>query len=143
MFNQEWMFIAAQNYGAPFVDYTYEKGMLAADLAKLDADIAKGLANRYIGHVVGTVLNVEPPSPIGPDNPQRHLMEMADKRCMELLLGQESTTKSTPGKLGDQGGGGAHENTKRERVEGLAKWVGTEPLAQFVKAVLLANYNSK
>lgn len=143
MFNQEWMFIAAQNYGSPFVDYTYQSGMLKEDLDQLDSDIAKGLANRYIGHIEGTILNVNAPAPIGPDNPQRHLMEMADRRCCELLLGTEATTKATPGKLGDNDGGGAHDKTKQERVEGLAKWVGTEVLNHFVEAVLLANYGSR
>jgi len=143
MFNREWMFTAAQNYGAPFVDYTYPKSFVQADLDRLDAEISKGLANRYIGHLEGSVLAVNAPAPIGPDTPQRALMEMADRHCCELLLGTESTTKATPGKLGGQSEGGTHDKTKRERIEGIANWFGSEVGRHFARAVLLANYGNR
>ena len=137
VFGREWMMKTAQNYGSPFLDVTYANGTKAEDLSRLDTEIAAGLANRFIRHVEGTTLVTTAPTSLGTENPQRYLMECADQACAYLLLGQESTTKSTPGQLGGQD---TKSEVKRERVQGLARWVASEVLSHFVKAVLLANY---
>lgn len=138
MFNREWMLKTAQNHGAPFVDVTYTMGSSDADLKRLDSEIATGLANRFIRHAEGTTISVHPPGQMNADNPQRHLMEMADQHCAFLLLGQEGTTKTQPGQMG--GKDDSKEKVKRERVEGLARWLGATVLSQFSRAVILANY---
>lgn len=141
MFNREWMLKSAQTFGSPFVDVTYKPGINQADLARLDAEIAAGLANRFIRHVEGTTVNVTAAkSASGQNNSQKDLMDMADKHCCELLVGQEGTTKSTPGQLG--GKDDSKENTKRERIQGLASWVAKECLSQLARAILLVNYGN-
>lgn len=138
VFNREWMMKAAQNYGAPFLDVTYKPNTLQEDLKRLDAEIAQGLANRFVRHKEGTTLAVTAAQSMGTDNPQRHMAEMADEACTFLFLGQEGTTKTQPGSLG--GKDDSKSEVKRERVEGLAKWLGTGPLAQFARATLLCNW---
>ena len=135
--NKTWMLKAAQNYGSPFLDVVYKPGTEAVDLARLDGEITKGLANRYVRHVEGTQLHISPAQSLGSDNPQRFLADEADRACQFLLLGQTGTTSETPGKLG---GSDTHESVKRERVEGLAKWVCSAGLKQFARAVLMVNY---
>ena len=140
VFNREWMLKTAQNYGAPFLDVIYQTGMSADDLNRLDKEIAAGLANRFIRHVEGTTLAVTPAQSLGSDNPQRYLAELADQACTFLLLGQEATTKTQPGSMG--GKDQSKEKVKRERVEGVARWLGTEVCQHFVNAVLKANYGN-
>lgn len=139
VFNREWMMKTAQNHGAPFLDVIYKPNTNEKDLQLLDKEIAQGLSNRFVRHVEGTTINVAPSQRMGNDNPQRHMAELADQACAFLLLGQEGTTKSTPGKLG---GDDTKENVKRERVEGLAKWLGNSPLKQFARAVLISNWGN-
>ena len=141
VFNREWMLTAAQNHGAPFIDATYLPGTPAEDLNRLDAEIAQGLANRFIRHVQGTTLEVTPAHSTGADNPQRHIVEVADQACAFLLLGQEATTKTQPGQMG--GKDTSKEEVKRERVEDLADWASQNVLNHFVAAVLMANYGDK
>lgn len=138
IWNREWLLKSAQTFGSPFVDVTYKPGISQVDLARLDAEIQSGLANRFIRHVEGTVVNVTPSRNAGANNSQRELMELADKHCLELFLGQAGTTQSTPGQLG--GKDDSKENVKREYVEGIAAWVAKEPLQQLVRAILLVNY---
>lgn len=140
IFCKEWMLSAAQKYGNPFLDMTYAKGTTTEEMAKLEAFMAQAGALGWVRHVEGTTLEVHPATATtGNDNSQRHLMEIADQAAMFLLLGQEGTTKSTPGKLGNEG---TKDKVKRQRVEGIAKWVGNGSLKQFARAVLLANYGN-
>lgn len=140
VFGQEWMLVSAQNYGAPFVDYTYPPNMKSEDLNRLDRAIEAGLSNRFIGHVEGTTVNVHDGQTCGPSNSQKELMERADRHCMELLLGTEATTKATPGKLGGGQGDSSQDKTKQTNVQGLTNWVASDVACHFVGAVLIKNY---
>lgn len=138
VYNREWMARAAENFGAPFVDVTYRPGMSPAELSTLDRNIKAGLANRFIRHLEGTTLNVVPASSLGSDNPQRALMEMADRQCQMLMLGQTSSTGIDGG--GNYGQSQAHMTVRGDRIEGVAKWVAAEPLTQVAQSILMVNY---
>lgn len=137
MFNRDWMFKTAQKFGAPFVTAAHNISD-QNELAKLDAELAAAGNRGWMRYREGTVVTVENPVKMGADNPQVRLMEMADQAAAFLILGQEGTTKSQPGSLG--GKDESKTEVKRERIEGLAKWVGNEVLNQFAMAVLLTNY---
>ncbi len=140
-FGIEWIARSSQNFGAPFVDLVYRPGMTPTELSQLDANVKQGLANRYIRHIEGTVLNVAPAQTLGSDNPQRYLLEEADRQAQLLLLGQTLTTDTS-----DNGGslalGKVHEGVLQSRVEGVAKWVAADPLTNLARSILLVNYGN-
>ena len=138
VFGREWRLKNAQVFGAPFVDVTYKPTMTPSEKAGLEAQIQAGLANRYILHVEGSVVTVSPAQPTGSSNSQKELQDDADRQCTELLLGQEGTTKTMPGSLG--GKDESKQETKQERVKGVAKWVAQSMLTQLSRAILLMNY---
>ena len=141
MFAQEWMFVAAQNFGSPHVDFTFKPNVLSnpAELNKMLQLIEDGLSNRVFAHAEGTTLTMMPPGTASND-PQEKLMDKADQHCMELFFGTEATTKATAGKLGGSNENDPHAKTKRDRVQGLANWVCAAGLSYFVDAVLYMNY---
>lgn len=139
VFNFEWMARMAQNWGSPFLDVLYKAGMTPAELAQLDANIKKGLANRWVRHIEGTELKVTPGQALGSENPQRYLMEQADRLCQLLYLGQTLTSDTS-----DNGGslalGKVHQTVRQDRIEDVAKWIASEPLTDVGRAIVLVNY---
>lgn len=142
VFNREWMARMAQNYGAPFLDVTYKPGTTPQELQKLDDNLKAGLANRFVRHIEGTVLNIHPGTSLGSENPQRYLAEMADKQCQLLLLGQ-TLTSDTPDNGGSRAQGEVHMAVRNDRIQGVARWVASDPLQQIARAILLVNYGEQ
>lgn len=139
-FNWEWMLEAAKKFGTPFLDVTYSADTDDAALLKLDAYLKQAAAAGRIRHREGTKVEITQGMQMTADNPQRHIQDEADKMALLLLLGQEGTTKSTPGKLGGQDG--THENVKAERIQALANWTAAHPLTHFARAVIRMNYGT-
>lgn len=139
IFNREWMAKMAQNYGSPFLDVTYKGGMSAPELAELDENIRQGLSNRFIRHKEGTTLEMSPAAALGEENPQRVLAEDADKQCQLLMLGQ-TLTSDTPDKGGSRAQGEVHMQVRQDRVEGVAKWLASDPLTQVARAICVVNF---
>lgn len=140
-FCYEPMLVAAQNFGAPFVDLTYASGMQKEQIDELIRRIEYGLSNHVFAHVEGSTLVMEAGKATGgSDNAQKVIMELADLHCMELLLGTDATTKSKSGLNAGTADNSSQDKTKNERVRALAHWVANEVLSHFVDAVLYQNY---
>ena len=132
-------YVAAGSAGFGLGSAIYKPGMTPTELAKLDQAVKAGLADHYIRHIEGSTLEIHPAPPTGGTaNPQKEVNDEADRECAELLLGQEGTTVSQPGQLGGQDN--SKEDTKAERVQGIAEWVGQGPLHYLAQAILLCNY---
>jgi hypothetical protein len=127
----------AQNFGNPFVNFTYKPGMSAQERVDMAKEIAKGFGNRVLGHPEGTTLEIAEAQNLSTENPQRWLIEESDREVLYILLGQTGSTISTQGKLG---GEETHNSVKQERVAGAAEWVAQTSLDQFARSVLLVNY---
>ena len=140
MFAQELQFLSAQNHGAPWVDCTYPKSFVAKDLDDLEANLRKGMANRYFMHLEGSVIESVDGKAMGSQDPQQQLMDKADQVCMELYLGTEASTKSQAGKLGGSNANDPQAKKTRERVQGVTNWLCNDVLPHFVAAVLYRNY---
>jgi len=137
-FGWEFMLQTAKKWGFPFLDITYQPGQSpAAERAKMKGFAREAGPDRFMVHPVGSEVKVQPAQSLGPDNPQRWVIDQADRECLFLLLGQEATTFNTPGKLGQEG---THADVKDERVQGLADWTAHNPMRQFARAVLRVNY---
>lgn len=134
----EWMLQAAKKYGAPFLTLSYIPGKSdQEDRNRMEQFARQASSDRYLIHPQGSVPTVHPAGSLGPDNPQRHIAEEADRMCLYLLLGQQGTTLPTAGALGNQE---THQSVKQERVQALADWLARNPLRQFARAVLRKNY---
>lgn len=138
MYNRDWMLTTAQNFGSGFISATVAPNTPEPELAKIDEMLANAGNQRWIRHVVGSEVKFHPPVSMGSDNPQRHLMELADEHCQLLLLGQ---TVSTHGKSGGlNGNDDAQAGVRREFIESLAEWVGTDCLNQFAAMICRLNW---
>ena len=136
----EWALNTAKNFGSPFIDIVYRPGQSEQEERNKLAQFLKNAgAERRLIHPEGTLATIHPAQSLGSDNPQRYILEESDKQCLFLILGQAGTTVQTPGKLGDSG---THQDTKEERVAGLASWVARNPLRQFARAILRQNYGN-
>ena len=140
MFARELQFLSAQNHGAPWVDCTYPKAFLPNDLDELEAQLRKGLANRYFMHLEGSVITSVEGKAMGTQDPQQKLMDKADQHCMELFHGTDSSTKATPGKLGGGNESSPQEKTTSKHLHGFCDWMSNSVLTHFIAAVLLKNY---
>ncbi len=141
MWGNEWMLQAAKKYGSPFLTISYRPGVSdQEDRDKLKAFAQEASSDRYLIHPEGSIPTVHPAGNLGQDNPQRHIVEEADRMCLYLLLGQSGTTQQTAGKLGDDG---TKQDVKLERVKALADWLARNPLRQFARSVLRQNYGEE
>ena len=141
-FCYEPMLIAAQNFGAPYVDVTHAQGMSLDQINNLIDNIEKGLSNRVIAHVEGSVVTMSPGAHAASQNPQMDIVKLSDQYCCELLLGTEATTKKSTNTMNGDSQNSPQDKTKNERVRGLANWCSTEFLPHFVEAVLYQNYGT-
>jgi phage gp29-like protein len=140
VFGQEWMLNHAQKFGNPFLDISYKVGTPQAELDRLKGYMADAGNQGFLMHPEGSEAQIHPAQSLGPDNAHRNILEMTDVWCAELILGQESTTKQTPGKLGNEG---SQEQVKREVIQGVANWVARTVLtAQFAAAICRVNYGT-
>lgn len=141
VFCREWMLTTAQKHGSPFRTATYKPGMSKPEKDELMAMLRTMGEKGYGIFLEGTVVDVTAPARTGTDNPQRFLMEHADKECQQLILGQNLSSDS-PRNGGSRSQGDNHMEVRRDRIEGVARWVANEPLRQFARAVLLMNYGT-
>jgi phage gp29-like protein len=141
MFNRDWMLTTAQNYGSPMLNAEVAPGTPQAELDKIDQMLSQAGNQRWIRHVTGSTVEVIQPVSMGPDNPQRHLMELADEHCQLLLLGQTVTTHGKSGGL--NGNDDAQSKVRREYVDALANWVASDCLSQLVRMILRVNYGNE
>lgn len=134
----EWMLTTAKQYGAPFISVNYRGQTLDASARqKLDDFMRLAGSNRRLILPEGSQPEIHPATNLGPDNPQRQLAIEADRMALYLLLGQEGTTMSTPGKLGDDD---VKRDVMQERVQALANWLARNPLREFARSVIRQNY---
>ena len=136
---QQWMFGGAQKYGSPYTFLTYARELMGnkAELDKIQDALDNSGANRYLMAPEGTVADLKPPGTMGTENPQRYMKEQADRECMQLFLGQTSSTNAEPGRLGNND---QHMEVRAERKEAVSKWIGQMLTEQFATMILRWNF---
>lgn len=136
-YGYQWLTNYAQVFGTPMRWATYDPN----NKALLD-DISAMLEN--IGSAgwgafpIGTTLEIKEPSGKAGENPQRLLMEIADKACDLLILGQ--TLTSDVGDSGSRALGDVHSKVRSDVFEGAADWVCGIINSQLIPALLRLNY---
>ena len=72
--------------------------------------------------------------------PQSHLMDVADRACDILLLGQTLTTDNTG--TGSRALGEVHEGIRVEVIQSVASWVSAILTEQLIPAIVRLNFGS-
>lgn len=136
---QQWMYGSAQKHGSPYTFLTYARSLMGnkTELDKIEQSLLQSGANRFIMAPEGCEADLKPPGTMGQDNPQRYMKEQADRECMQLFLGQNSSTISEPGKLGNND---QHMEVRSERKEAVSRWIGDILTEQWAPAILRRNY---
>ncbi|MBX3747324.1 MAG: DUF935 family protein [Verrucomicrobiae bacterium] len=135
---REWLLNYAQIFGQPFRWATYVPGMPGHDLQTLNEMLDRMGASSRAAFPEGVTLSFLEAKGTAADNPQRVLIELADKACDVLLLGQTLTTDVADS--GSRALGDVHEGVRRERVQQLAQWVADVLNYQLVPAICRHNY---
>ena len=136
-FSQEWLLNFAQIFGQPFRWATYDpsqegvKDALAAMMEKM------GSAAYGVGPE-GTKVDWHESSKSGSDNPQAHMMNIADEACDLLILGQ--TLTSTVGDSGSRALGDVHQSVRGDIIDSAADWLAEILNEQFIPAIIAVNY---
>ena len=138
---REWLLSYSQVFGQPFRWVNHSANMNGADLSKLDAMLANMGAQGWARFPEGVTLSyIESRGSAGQDSPQRVLLDLADKVCDILILGQTLTTD-----VGDSGSralGNVHEGVRRERVQQMSQWVADVINYQLVPSLCQLNYGA-
>lgn len=137
VYNREWILNAAKNFGSPFLKAMFEQ---STNLPQLDKFLKEAGPNRFIRYPAGVTVEVEAAQSLGTENPQRYLAEEADQQCQLLILGQTLTSNTPKSGGGTRAQGQVHLEVRQDRVEGVAKWLAVEPLAQFAAALCRVNF---
>jgi hypothetical protein len=72
--------------------------------------------------------------------PQSHLMDVADRACDILLLGQTLTTDNTG--TGSRALGEVHEGIRVEVIQSVASWVSSIITEQLIPAIVRMNFGA-
>jgi phage gp29-like protein len=136
-FSQEWLLNFAQIFGQPFRWATYDASQegVKEDLAAMMEQM--GSAAYGVGPD-GTKIEWHEASKGGADNPQAHILMLADTACDLLILGQ--TLTSTQGSSGSQALGTVHQSVRADIIDSAAAWLAEVLNEQLVPAVISLNY---
>ena len=136
-FSQDWLLNFAQIFGQPFRWATYDGSQegVKDDLSAMMESM--GSAAWGIGPD-GTKVEWHESSKSGADNPQSHVMSLADTACDLLVLGQTLT-----GSVGDSGSralGEVHQSVRADVIDSAAAWLAEVLNEQLIPAVVSLNY---
>ena len=143
IFNREWMLKSGQKYGGGFLKMYYPDGATEDEIKKL-SDFADSSINRGWILLRKDMEDAEftPPANLGPDNPQRAMIEEANEAAQLLLLGQTATTQGNKGSSGINNNNNAVQmGVLTARKEELATNVSEGPLTQLAMAICRVNYD--
>jgi phage gp29-like protein len=137
-FSAEWLLNFAQLFGQPFRWATYQPGEegLKEQLAEMMQQMAS--ASWGIGPD-GTKVDWHESTKSGADNPQAHMMDLADKACDLLVLGQ-----TLSGSVSKEGGsralGEVHSAVRADIIDSAALWLAEVLNEQLVPSIVAVNY---
>lgn len=135
-FSQEWLLNFAQIFGQPFRWATYDGSQdgVKDDLAAMMEGM--GSAAWGIGPD-GTKVEWHESSKSGADNPQSHILTLADTACDLLVLGQ--TLTGSVGNSGSRALGEVHASVRADIIDSAAAWLAEVLNEQLIPSVVAIN----
>jgi phage gp29-like protein len=139
-FGAEWLLNFSQIFGQPFRWAKYAKGTPQSVVDTLEDLLDNMGANGRAVMPDGVTIEFKEAVKDGSNNPQKVLIDLADKQCDILILGQTLTTD-----VGDSGSralGQVHENVREDRISELARWTADVLNYQLLPAWCRLNYGT-
>jgi len=137
-FSQEWLLNFAQIFGQPFRWATYDSNQDGVKEALEEMMDQMGSAPWGVGPK-GTEINWHESSRTGADNPQSHVLGLADTACDLLVLGQ-TLTGSVSADGGSRALGEVHQAVRADIIDSAAAWLAEVINEQLIPAVISLNY---
>jgi len=132
-----WLARYAELFGQPIRWATYDPKNTEL-LTELEGMLENLGSAGWGAFPVGTTLDLKEPTRSGTDNPQNHLITLADRACDILILGQTLTTDVADS--GSRALGDTHAAIRLDVLRGMADWAGGVLNDQLVPAILRMNY---
>jgi phage gp29-like protein len=139
-FGLEWFMNYSQLFGIPFRKATYQVGDNLVYNRLVQMMKQAGSASWGVFPEGTEVEILSAPSTSG-NMPQERLLELADKVCDILLLGQTLTTEV--GVSGSRALGGVHKEVLDEIIESSALWAAKILNTQLIPGIVRFNFGSK
>ncbi|MDD5349496.1 MAG: DUF935 family protein [Chthoniobacteraceae bacterium] len=141
-FSADWMLNLAQLFGIPFRWANYDRNASDATIVALGNALQNMGSAGYAAFPEGTGLQFVEAGKNSEHSPQAEMLNLADKNCDLLVLGQTLTSETGGG--GKGGGslalGKVHEGVKGEIVESCACFAAETITNQVARPVLRINY---
>ena len=140
-FSSEWLLNFAQIFGQPFRWATYDPASAGVkeDLSAMMA--AMGSAAYGVGPE-GTKIEWHESTKNGADNPQTHIMSLADTACDLLILGQTLTSSVGAGG-GSRALGEVHQSIRSDVIDSAAQWLAEVLNEQLIPSIIALNYGDQ
>jgi len=141
IWGRDWMLKFAEQFGLPWVDVAYDRNINPADLAAMKAGAATGGVNTYIFRPTDATIKLIESQKNGKDNPQMAMIDYADHCADLVILGQTGTgdAKQSSGRAQVQ----ALAGIRRERVQAVANWLGSDAGCQLTGVITEVNYGDR
>ncbi len=134
-----WLMQYAQLFGVPWRHVETDGSEGAMDAAEAMLENVGSTGSAVTGP--GVKLNIlEGVSGAADSMPQSHLMDVADRACDILLLGQTLTTDNTG--TGSRALGEVHDGIRTEVLQSVASWVASIITEQLIPAIVRLNFGN-
>ena len=140
IFGRKWLMQYAQIFGIPLRLGKYGKNMTDADQDNLEVWLRDLGAAGYAMIPEGADITIIEASKNGTDNPQYHLIDIADKICDILILGQTLTTDVADS--GSRALGDVHAGVRQDNLKDACDWAAETINDQLVPTLIGLNFGN-
>lgn len=140
IFGRQWLMRYAQIFGIPLRVAKYGKNLSENDRTSLEAWLRDLAAAGYAMIPEGSEVQLLEAAKGGTDNPQNHLINVADRVCDILILGQTLTTD-----VGDSGSralGDVHATVRLDNLQDACNWASQNVNDQIIRRTIALNYGN-
>ena len=145
VFALDWMRNTGQKFGTPFFAIPYTPGIPESERVRFETAAKRAAANGYLVYPRQSAENkveIYPGQNITGDNPIRVMIDLAEKWCVQLLLGQTLTSDTSDGGKGGSSYalGSVHAGVKQEKLESIADWIAEILQTQLATRLVAENW---
>ena len=148
VFAVDWIRNFGQKYGNPFVAIPYAPGIAESERVKFEQAAKQCRAQGWMVYPRNSPdlkPDVYPAQNMTGDNPIRVMVDLAEKWCVQLLLGQTLTSDTSDGGKGGSSYalGQVHAGVKQEKLEAIADWIAEILQTQLGRRLIAENWGEK
>jgi len=140
IFGRQWLMRYAQIFGIPLRVAKYGKNLSDNDRTSLEAWLRDLAAAGYAMIPEGSEIQLLEASKGGTDNPQNHLIDVADRVCDILILGQTLTTDVADS--GSRALGDVHAGVRLDNLQDACDWAAQNINDQIIRKTIQFNYGN-